>query len=261
ISLQLLKVDRYTGISVLESGLMTEQVTTYFSPEATLLALLGAASSFMSTSAIGGKSYMYFLTFSPGQVSEILSDMEVGRDPKRYLILRDQVKSFLGDVLAKYPSNELLVTELLLNIELSSSLVKNALEKVDFLLFKVAMEGNTYKIYESLPLSLVRRPPFYNIPSIEDPDALREMLWRIVDPSSSLVIQALDSLTKKRQRAEASNILRAVLFLHRFVTLGDALGLKEFLRELAKAHTICRANKGKDCDGYLRHIARLSRSL
>jgi hypothetical protein len=66
---QLFKVERYTGITSLESDLSTEQITVKSSREILLLALIGIYSSFVITTRIlKGQTYKtsyYFLFLSP----------------------------------------------------------------------------------------------------------------------------------------------------------------------------------------------------
>ncbi len=256
ISLQLLKVDRYTGIGSLESGSFSGQVTTYYSPEATLLALLGTASAYSTTFRSRDGTYYYLVTFTPDQLAEIVytGKKEV---VERYLELKDEVKEVVAQIMTKYPSNELLITELALNLRLSDTMIRNSLDKVDLFLIKLASEGQTYKVYEQIPITVVRNPPFYKISSIRDPNRLRTTLWEIVDPGRSRLIWSVASIGKRNQRSEANNALRALLYLYRFVILGDPQGLFEFARELNSCYRICEASKGKGCSTYLEYLRNL----
>jgi hypothetical protein len=58
---QLFKVERYTGITSLESDLSSEQITVRCSREVLLIALLGLYSSFIITTRILNKTSYYFL--------------------------------------------------------------------------------------------------------------------------------------------------------------------------------------------------------
>ncbi len=251
ISLQLLKVDRYTGIGSLESGNFSKQVTTYYSPEAALLVLLGVASAYSTTFRSGDKVYYYLVTFTPGQVAEIISS---GKKEivERYLAVKDEVKEVVAQVMARYPSNELLIMELMLNLKLSESLIKNDIEKADFLLIKLASEGQTYKIYEQIPLTVVKEPPFYR--TSDNPEKLRSALWKIINPEESKLVWSVASIGRASQKPEANNALRALLYLYRFVVLGDPQGLLEFTRELSSCYRVCEASNGKGCELYLYYL-------
>jgi hypothetical protein len=78
---QLLKVERYTGITSLESNLSTRQITIRCSREILLLALLGIYSSFVITTKIlKGQNYKpsyYFLFLSPEESSKLIYERNI----------------------------------------------------------------------------------------------------------------------------------------------------------------------------------------
>jgi hypothetical protein len=207
---QLLKVDRYTGFSSLDTPYTSQQLTFYLSKEVALLALLGIYSSFVTNVRQQQQSYYYFLFFSPEEVAGLLR---------------------------RTTFNELLLIETTLNLELQRLMETENLDKISLTLFKIAHEGQTYKIYEQIPITVYRNPAFYETAKkyFRDPLKFSERLRRAV--TLGVVPSALASLNTKNKYSEADNVLKAIQMLYRFVILGDLQGWFGFLRELSNAHS------------------------
>ncbi|MCS7374584.1 MAG: hypothetical protein NDF56_06375, partial [archaeon GB-1845-036] len=127
------------------------------------------------------------------------------------------------------------------------------LGKVSLALFRVAHEGQTYKIYEVIPISLYRESSFYRVASeyFRNPMQLASQLSKVLSPSEAI----LKNLSNPKAE-ENSNLIRAVNGLYRFVILGNMQGWFDFLRELWNAH-----EKRKDKSGgsiYLKLLKMLS---
>jgi hypothetical protein len=147
---QLLKVDRYTGFTSLETPYTSKQLTLYISPEVALIYLVGIYSSFVGSMRQQDQNYYFFLFLSPDEVLKLLAEGN-----RNLLDAYMKVKNFameeLEKVISRYPLNELMAIELALNLEIRRLMDSENLEKLSLLLFKIAPEGQTYKIYETLP--------------------------------------------------------------------------------------------------------------
>jgi len=151
---QLLKVDRYTGISALETGYTSQQVTVYSSKEIILLTLLGIYSSFVTSVRQQNQQYYFFLTLSPEEVETLLNKLNNRELLKKIFRTKDDVIKFLGNILSKTTMNELILLEIYLNAEIRRLMEERDFDKVSFILFKISPEGQTYKIYELIPTNL-----------------------------------------------------------------------------------------------------------
>ena len=228
---QILKVDRYTGYTSLETEFVSSQLTLYISKEVALLFLLGVYSSFITTFRQQQQTYYYFLFFSPDEILKLLN--ESSNVIRKYFLVKDAVIEKLATILGKSTSNELLLLEILLSVELQELMDREQLDKISLVLFKIAPEGQTYKIYEQIPITIFRNPPFYQVVEryFRDPQEFCKKLSEALSPNR-MIFKALASLNAKNKFSEADNVLKAVQELYRFVILGDAQGWFGFVREL-----------------------------
>jgi len=251
-ALQLFKVDRYTGFSTLEMNTTSQQLGLRASPIAILLGLLGVYSSHIITVTTVESVYHYFLFFSPDEIASLLAS----GDRNRLLILygiKEALRELLSRVLRGSVMSEVLVLEVLLNAEIRSKLASGNLDKVGFNLFKISPEGRqgplyrTYKIYETIPLSVYKDPLFYYILSKRGvkADKLCEKLQVALSPDG-VIMEALRSFASQNKYDEADVVLRGVLDLYRFVTLADISRLYGFLRTLEEAHRILTSTSQRD---------------
>jgi hypothetical protein len=192
---------------------------------------LGIYSSFITTFRQQQQAYYYFLFFSPDEILKLLS--ESSNVISRYLLVKDAVVEKLATILGKSTSNELLLLEVLLSVEVQNLMVEENLDKISLVLFKIAPEGQTYKIYEQIPITILRYPEFYRVVEryFKDPQEFCRKLSEALAPNKT-IFKALASLNAKNKFSEADNILRAVQELYRFVILGDVQGWFGFVREL-----------------------------
>jgi len=242
---QLLKIDRYTGFTSLETPYTSKQFTLYISPEVALIYLVGIYSSFVGSIRQQNQNYYFFLFLSPDEVIKLLYEGN-----KSLLDAYMKVKNFameeLEKVISRYPLNELMAIELALNLEIRRLMDSENLDKLSLLLFKIAPEGQTYKIYETLPLEIYRITPFYTIAEkyFGNAEKFIEKLSHALAPDK-IIMEALSSLSKKNRYSEAENVLMAIQNLYRFVMLGDAQGFFGFLQKLDEARKKLENSKDK----------------
>lgn len=231
---QLLKVDRYTGFSSLDTPYTSQQLTFYLSKEVALLALLGIYSSFVTNVRQQQQSYYYFLFFSPEEVAGLLNSPSLA---EKFFLVKESVRESLRELLRRTTFNELLLIETTLNLELQRLMETENLDKISLTLFKIAHEGQTYKIYEQIPITVYRNPAFYETAKkyFRDPLKFSEKLRKAI--TQGVIPSALAILSTKNKYSEADNILKAIQMLYRFVVLGDLQGWFGFLRELNNAHS------------------------
>ncbi|MDK2795306.1 MAG: hypothetical protein PWQ22_673 [Archaeoglobaceae archaeon] len=242
---QLFKIDRYTGFSSLETPYTSKQLTFYISPEVALISLLGIYSSFILNVRQQDQNYNYFLFFSPDEVLKLL--VEGSKDlVDRYFKLKKIATDELRKIIEKYPLNELMAIELATNLEIRRLMDSENLDKFSLFLFKIAPEGQTYKIYETIPLEIYESISFYEIAGkyFKDADKFIENLSDALSPDK-ILMEALSSLNKRNRYSEAENVLSAVQSLYRFVMLGDAQGFFGFLRGLEEARRKLENSKDK----------------
>ncbi len=237
IALQLFKTERYTGLTSTEHPYTTEQLTVYMSPEATLIALLGLYSSFITTS----DNIHYMLFFSPEEAGSIL----VGdKDVRTMFIIKEEAKNILADIIRKKYSEELIVVETLLNTKIQEAMSQHNVSSISLILLKLAREGQTYKIYQQLPLNFYKR----------DPPEIWRLIAEILDPSEVIL-----SRLAKNDNVEYNNLLSAINGFYRYVVLGDRWGLYLAIRELQHAYIkVSGDEKARNvAQRYLRLLKRL----
>lgn len=232
---QLFKVDRYTGFSSLETPYTSRQLTFYISSEVALISLLGIYSSFVISIRQQEQNYYFFVFFSPDEVLKLL--IEESKDlVDKYYTLKNVAMERLREIIGKYPLNELMVIELTLNLEIRSMMDSENIDKISLLLFKIAPEGQTYKIYETLPLEIYRRIAFYEIAKKYSKNA-EDFIKKVSEALSpdSILMKALSTLNRRNRFTEAEDVFSAIQSLYRFVILGDAQGFFTFLQKLDDA--------------------------
>lgn len=233
---QLFKVDRYTGLSSLDMDYTPQQLTLYFSKETALIALLGIYSSYVSSARQQQQNYHYFLFFSPDEIVKMLA--EGNRDLiESMFTVKEEASNELRSIIGKYPMNELMIMEISMSVKLQTLLSEHNLDKISLILFKVATEWQSYKIYEQIPITVVTESPFRRaIRGFRDQEKFLSNLAEALSPNGA-ILTALSTLNKKNKYAEADNILKAVQSLYRFVIIGDVQGWFGFNRELMNAYS------------------------
>jgi len=236
-ALQLFKVDRYSGITSLETKYTVRQVTFFMSLESALTALVGLYSSYVTSTRYGGGNInYYFLFFSPEEVLSLTVPNGEKYLESSFLVKEGVIKK-LREVISDFSSSELLLLEILISTELQRLMVRENLDKVSFMLFRIALEGRTYKtykIYEQLPITVYREPIFYKTIQAYFRDPLRfcERLSEFLGPKGVI----LSALSRANEYSESDNVLRAVQELYRFIVLGVAEGWMGFLKEIYECY-------------------------
>jgi hypothetical protein len=244
LTAQIFKVDRYTGYSSLESPYTSRQVTLYFSKEIALILLLGIYASFTTAVRVDRSVSYYFLLFSADEVQAIFNEKSMVR---KYLDTRAVIEAHLSSVL-RTRVNELLPIILSTNVTVISQLRTENLDKLSVSLLKIDQEGQTYKIYENIPLTAYSQPVFIKILEKfgKNPDFA---IGRLSDAlsSDSVLFHALTW----RGRPDRGNVLRAIMGLHRFVANSDAQGWFTFARELSNASIKCESESDRKQYSYI----------
>lgn len=244
ITLQLLKVDRYTGLTSIEARYTLKQLTSYFSKEAILISLLGIYSSYIYSLFIpsAGRKVQplhYFLFFSPNETLELFFKSNPDYVRKLFRV-KENAKNTLKRVIEISPINEVLFLELIFNIELHKLMENENLDKVSLTIIKLAQEGQTYKIYEEVPITIFRTISFSEKVKehFKDYNRFLESLSQFL--LNENVNRALRSFYKQQKMDEANKILSAIQNLYRFIIFGDLQGYSNFIRELWEAHEIVK---------------------
>jgi len=227
------KTERYMGITSTEMNLTNKQLTQYFSKEFALILLLGLYSSFITTITLQEKPYYFFLVFSPEEIIQLLSKSNKELI-KKFFEIKSEMMQELKSIISKNPSNELILIELILNLKLQKLLKDSNIEKISFTLFKLALEGQIYKIYEQIPLTILSENPFKKIISKiskKTDDLIYNLYWLFSSPKSPVLTGLADN-----NYIAYSNLMRASYGIYRFVIVGNAQGWFDFIRELHNAY-------------------------
>jgi hypothetical protein len=246
---QLFKVERYTGITSLESDLSTEQITVRSSREILLLALIGIYSSYVITTRILDKTSYYFLFLSPEESFKLIYERNINLIDSVFRV-KDKIKESLKDILDYAQlSSESLIIETLLNLSFIETLEKSNLDKVSLILFRMDREGQTYKIYDQLPIYVYRKSLAYEI--LNKYFSKKEEFCNEISKAlnkNGIIGKSLISYIKGGEVKEAPSLLKAIKELYRFVVLADPVGFFGFLRNLRDAVNILRAENKRLSD-------------
>jgi len=232
---QIMKVDRYQGIASMELGLINEQVTAYADLSGIYLFFFGLCSSYVAT-ANRGNDY-YLLLF---EVQELTNALE---KPGTWMPLKNQLSKRLREILSKterLPS-ELITLSVLLDISIIELMEKENIREASFRLVRISKEGNTYKVYEDIPISLfTTQRPYQN----------KELL-RNLEKALGFLINPVSKFTKGQDsKGDGYHAYMAVRYLYSYITTESLEYLTYFYRELHTAHEM-DPNKG-----YLRWVLR-----
>jgi hypothetical protein len=240
-ALQLFKCDRYTGFTSTETSYTTKQLSLYLSPEIALMMLVALATSFV----ISADNTFYFLFFSPEEITYLYSLPD--KDTlNKYFYVKQKAIEILRNIYSYIKSNELAILELALNTSLQELLSKFNLDKISFILFKISLEGQTYKIYEQIPITIFQQQYFRLILKnyFLDPERFIENISKIFLEKNKqpwqIIWVALRSLNFENKLPEADNVLRSMLGLYKFVIIGNPHGYYQFLRELLNSYNITK---------------------
>lgn len=236
-SFQIMKVDRYQGISSLELGLIDRQITCYADLSGVYLFFLGLSSAYITTVSERKKDDYYFLFFD-------ISTLNYGlKNPASWMSIKNALSENLKKVLDKTKRivNELIVLSVLLNISVIKMLKEENIKMAGFRLIKISNEEKAYKVYEDIPLNIFATQKIY-----EEKDlvlTLQKTLEILIDPISKF-LNGID------EKGDGYHAYMALRFLFNYVITGNLEYLTYFYRELHIADEI-DPNKG-----YLRWVLR-----
>jgi len=239
LSFQIMKVDRYMGISSMESGLIKEQVTVFSDLSGVYVFLLGLISSNVITI---GTEY-YFLLFDTSEIPNCLVQ------PTLWFSIKDKIKEELGKTLKsiKRISDEIISLELLLNSSVIGMMKNNGLEEVNLRLLKIVSEGksikrNTYKVYNDFPVQLISNRKIYD--DINLVKSLESLVNFLIIPASNFL--------NGNDKGDGYHAYNALKYLYMFLASDNFEFLNMAIREIHEA------NKANDKVGYLNWITKLT---
>jgi len=252
---QIYKIDRFTGYTSAETTFTTKQLKLKYSGETALLCLLGLISSHVLSKREGDNWCYYFLFFSPEEILKLY--LEQNRNLiRKYFFVKDKAIEVLRDAYKVMTSSEIILLELALNLKIQELLSKYNFDKISFILFKVAREGqDSYKIYEQIPVIIYRKITFIEIVKkyFKNSEEFIKRLIELFENKRSRLWMALQNKDQSTQYPEGDNIFKAIMGLYRFIILGDLQGYYQFTREIFNCYRI-HENSNKTIANYYKHI-------
>lgn len=231
--LQIFKCDRFTGLTTSEGNYTTRKFTLRTSKEVSILLLAGLVSSYITKA----KNYYLFLFFSQEDFLRICNIPEL---LEKYYLIKENIIELLRKTYSRTIISENVLLEILLNTKIQELLDQYNLDKVSFILFRIARERQTYtyKIYEQQYLSIQRNFPFRELVEkyFRHPIELIRRLNNVIKDKNSELWKACRRFWHERGGGESDNAFRAIQGLYRFVVLGDLSGYYQFLREIRNCY-------------------------
>jgi len=256
LQLPVFKPDRYKGIRLPEAGIVTDMYQFGVGREAALIALLGMGGAHVAS--IGGMHF--FLFIDPGMAAEVLTAPALGKDPSKvaraYLDARDAGAKALRGLEDAIVYAEAAVSRLVLDLAVRRAMRAGNISRLALRLVRVDEEGNTYKIYSDVPVTIAAGEAEY-----------AEVLADHLDPGSPIIRCLRKEAMRLRVKGvqpceEGPHVVSAALWLFRYVTAGSAEFLSHYVRELVAAADIAEvAEKGGRAATYRRMAASLLRVM
>jgi len=139
---------------------------------------------------------------------------------------------------------------------------KMGIDYISLNLFRIEREGQTYKIYEHIPIEYFKTRAFMKIVQdhFKDADKFLSIVSSIIDPDGPLV-DAIGSIGGSKKFTESDNALSALMGLYRFIFLEDLYGWWQFIRELNNCYSKLKGGTKKEIQRagwYKSVLARLS---
>ncbi|MEM2014219.1 MAG: hypothetical protein QXJ16_02010 [Desulfurococcaceae archaeon] len=242
-SFQIMKVDRYGGISSIESRTFTEQVTTYADLSGLLMFFTGLASSYVTSV---GTDY-YFLFFDTetlltwvlkGGVSNI----------RNWMIIKDNLLEKIKEIIEEYGdiNDEAITLSVMCNVSLLEALRKSQVSYTGFRLVKVSMEGQTYKVYVDMPLRIY--PKIRLTVNEEEERRMMEEVEKIV---TVLIRPASRFIKGKDNVGDGYHAFKALRYLYLYVTTENPSYLGMMYREIHEAYVTSKKAGARHVEGYL----------
>ncbi|MEZ0345232.1 MAG: hypothetical protein ABWK01_01605 [Infirmifilum sp.] len=240
LSLQVMKVDRYQGVSSLELGTLSSQLTVYADPYATLLFLRGVVSTF--SFRLGADEH-YFLFFSPTEYPT------VERSTSMLLSARNTLRDELQNAVRELQGwmEEYVYLRLIFNREVVKKLRENlGVANVTDLKLRVVRlnkEGRTHKVYMDMPLEIHLASKIYEDEQMLN--GIQESLKSLAGCASKFVQRRDKSSKFVQQRdkfGDGYHAYMAIKRLYMYVQTGNPAFLVEYNREVATIRDIASAN-------------------
>ncbi|MEM0083866.1 MAG: hypothetical protein QW743_00025 [Candidatus Methanomethylicia archaeon] len=224
-SLQIMKVDRYMGITSTELGITNKEVTVYADLNGIYLFFLGLISAYLTSIRGKGVNDYYFLFFDTGVLPFIL------RNPKNWMVIKENIANELKDVLNKLKSvvDEIITLSVLLNSFAVKSIKEQNVRFTSLRLVKLSNEGNTYKVYNDMPLEIFVDQKIYMNEKVVE--TLQGVLKTLIDPASKFV-NGVD------QQGDGYHAYMALKYLYSYVMTGNSEYLEKCFREIHEADRI-----------------------
>ncbi|WP_449462204.1 hypothetical protein PQ610_06580 [Tardisphaera miroshnichenkoae] len=215
--LQIMKLDRYQGFSVLERSLFKKQITVYMDPAALVVFLSGLVSSYITN--VGADHY--FLLFGSSVLPEAL------RNPVMWMSIKAKFKDDLREDIWRVRNNEELIA---LSVLLSTAGIRSAKEnkqdRLSLRVIRVVNEGKAFKIYNAIPLEiLLKGGPYSDLDQVE----------RLQRLSKGLMSSASAFLAGRGNMDEGRHAYLALKELALFMATGDQAHRYAMLREMYSA--------------------------
>lgn len=236
---QLFKIDRYTGFTSPDTKTTYQQYTLRTTSRWMLISLIGILSSYISSY----RNEYYFVFLSPDDIIMLLAR----GDPNlvyNIMSIKNLLNKKLKDVLKTTIPEEIIVLSILFDLNIIKVITSYEIEHVSFQIYRIASEGNTFKIYSTIPITIYSNPYYLDIlkESVKDYEKLVEELNNAFS-GNGIIIQAIRSISSKNPYPEAEHVLSASYQLYKLITVGDINGLYSFLRELENACSILESRK------------------
>ncbi|MEM2741993.1 MAG: hypothetical protein QXD95_07600 [Nitrososphaeria archaeon] len=229
-SFQIMKVDRYKGITSTELDLTDKQVTVWADSGGVYIFFLGLVSAYVT--AIRGKGIddYYFLFFDTSELPFKL------RNPKNWMVIKENVTNELREVLNKMRSmvDEAIALSVLLNSYVIESIKEQNVMFTNLRLVKISRERDTYKVYNDMPLSIFTTQKIYM--SKGTVENLQKIFKKLID-SASRFINGTD------RKGDGYHAYIALRYLYNFIVTSSNYYLEGFYREIHEAN---RANPDGD---------------
>ncbi|MEM0233593.1 MAG: hypothetical protein QXL22_06205 [Candidatus Nezhaarchaeales archaeon] len=248
-SFQIMKTDRYMGLSSSDYGMFKEKITTYTDLSGLLIFFTGLASSYVTSSRFKKETNYYFLFFDTETLLSYVLEGDIGK----WMDIKKDVSENIRQIIEEYGdiNDEAITLSVLYNIQVLEELRGGATSYVGFRLVKVSMEGYTYKIYVDLPLRIYARRRIYE--DIKGEKELAEEISRVIEvliPSASRFVRGADRF------GDGYHAFKALRYLYLYVTTEDPSYLAMMYRELHEAYQISSRNGDRGAGRYLRCFLR-----
>jgi len=240
-SFQIMKADRYKGISSIDLQTIDEEITTYADMNGLLVFFYGLASSYITTSIAKDAVNYYFLFFD---VETLLEDVLRG-DPSMWFNIKDRAASTIRDAIEALGgfNDEVITLVVLLDAYVLEALKNQNVSNVGFRLVEVRREGQTYKIYADIPISIYVNQKIY-----EDARLVNELseVLKVLLRHAGRFVGGID------RYGDGYHAFKAIRYLYNYVVSGNPTHLASMYREVHEAHEIARSKEAPHAGEYLR---------